>query len=427
MSSSAAAAVSPEYIFERSDENSSSSLLGVQLLSALLLFILTFTVGVAPVIFLRIWSQRESTRLDGRSKKSSLALQVLLFFGGGVLLSISFVHLIPEIQESWEDYEAKHHHNDSQSSQGNSSAEASHKHHNVPIIELAICGGFFLIYFIEEFMFALIGRDHHQHHHHHGSGHNSDPIESMIGQTDCDCTRLSDPKVPNQQESKYGSVNSPPPMMTSVVVNQNVSHRDADADKNVTTTSNALNSNVTDNNHTDNNTFRKTSGRDMIDSSKKYQKMTWPMFFHGLITILGFSVHSIFDGVVIGIQKTSSSLWTVFFAIFLHKTVVAMAVCMDLYEKSQNLKMTFIHMSIFSIMSPIGVSMIVFSQGYISDEKSLFMILLSAVSTGTIIYIVFFEILQRERISSLSGIGQFFVVLIGFTVMTLITTFVGDE
>lgn len=46
----------------------------------------------------------------------------------------------------------------------------------------------------------------------------------------------------------------------------------------------------------------------------------------GLVVIIAFSAHSIFDGVAIGIQEETSRLWTIFFAICSHKLVVALAV-----------------------------------------------------------------------------------------------------
>ena len=209
-----------EQLFVKSDTN--SSMFGVQILSSLLLFILTFAVGTLPVVFLRIWNRREQTRLGERSKNSSLVLQLLMFFGGGVLLAISFVHLIPEVQESWEDYEAEHHHNSTD--RGTSVPEASHKHHKVPFIELAICCGFFLIYFIEEAMFFVIGHDHHGHH------HGEQILDPIIGQTACDCAHPEDSRSHSQNESKYGSVNSPPPLSNSM--NPDMATRDQDFGRN---------------------------------------------------------------------------------------------------------------------------------------------------------------------------------------------------
>jgi zinc transporter ZupT len=49
-------------------------------------------------------------------------------------------------------------------------------------------------------------------------------------------------------------------------------------------------------------------------------------FIQGLVIIIAFSAHSIFDGVAIGLQEESTRIWTMFFAICSHKLVVALAV-----------------------------------------------------------------------------------------------------
>lgn len=46
----------------------------------------------------------------------------------------------------------------------------------------------------------------------------------------------------------------------------------------------------------------------------------------GLVLIVAFSAHSVFDGVAIGVQQEVSRLWTMFFAICSHKLVVSLAV-----------------------------------------------------------------------------------------------------
>ena len=49
-------------------------------------------------------------------------------------------------------------------------------------------------------------------------------------------------------------------------------------------------------------------------------------FMQGLVVIIAFSAHSVFDGVAIGLQESEPRLWTMFFAICSHKLVVALAV-----------------------------------------------------------------------------------------------------
>ena len=42
---------------------------------------------------------------------------------------------------------------------------------------------------------------------------------------------------------------------------------------------------------------------------------------------------------------------------------------------------------------------------------------LQALASGTIIYVVVFEVLERERSKNVSGLAQLFFVILGFCVM----------
>ena len=261
--------------------NETMQLLTTRLIALISLFSLTLLAGLGPVIMFRIWNHRkQSTILDvsGDSRKSlkhkkstasAITLQILMFFGGGVLLATCFVHLIPEVRENFDIYyhsqesaspkastlsgvsEAHHghsHHDHGDHDHGSSSPHDHHHHHpppgtthalandpvyhhasessdvdtvksstdaeleinstlpynyenpgvmyddasevesntlkneqineskpladyrivhqhkhkhKVPFVELAICGGFFLIYFLEELIHLIIGHDHH--------------------------------------------------------------------------------------------------------------------------------------------------------------------------------------------------------------------------------------------------------------------------
>ena len=97
---------------------------------------------------------------------------------------------------------------------------------------------------------------------------------------------------------------------------------------------------------------------------------------------------------------------------------------MEVFEKTQSLAMTSIHMSLFAAMSPLGIVIVVLTESRISGNDSPVIILLSAVATGTILYIVFFEILQRERSKDtpkLFGLILYLSMIAGFAMMFYLT------
>ena len=100
---------------------------------------------------------------------------------------------------------------------------------------------------------------------------------------------------------------------------------------------------------------------------------------------------------------------------------------MELFEKTQSIAMTTIQMGLFAAMSPIGIFIVIATQSSISEDNSPVLILLSAVATGTILYIVFFEILQRDHKElepKFFGMLLYVCMVAGFVVMFCMTLFI---
>ena len=63
---------------------------------------------------------------------------------------------------------------------------------------------------------------------------------------------------------------------------------------------------------------------------------------------------------------------------------------------------------------------------YTGVEGGLVPALLQGLATGTLLYVVFFEILERQRACGHSGLRQYIAVLLGFLVM-LGLAFLGES
>ena len=71
-------------------------------------------------------------------------------------------------------------------------------------------------------------------------------------------------------------------------------------------------------------------------------------------------------------------------------------------------------------MSPLGILVVIVAEDSLLDENSEsnpVIIGTTAIATGTLLYIVFYEILQKDRCQGISGFVQFVSVLVGFAVM----------
>ena len=175
----------------------------------------------------------------------------------------------------------------------------------------------------------------------------------------------------------------------------------------------------------------KTAILTKVDHKKVYgqKNVTIILFCRGLVTIFAFSVHSVFDGLAIGLQNKVTDLWSMFFAISVHKLVIAFVVSVQLFDQSKRLLLVAIQMALFSVMSPIGILIVILTENTVLGETSEshpIVILLISLATGTLLYIIFYEILQKVRCKSISGFLQFLSIFVGFAIMLTINILLSE-
>ena len=386
-------------------------LLGKRIIASIVLFCATFVVGVLPVTLIKYWKQRQHCKkayiagkkafIAGKKKESiinsndshPLLLQMMMQFGGGVLLCTIFVDLLPEVKNDYNNYQLNNGTFFGQNLVKHNNYDETGKNHihEIPYIELIICIGFFTVYFFECLMNALI--DYHQQKH---KDQNDLKLKSEKFQehNKFELDQLISPSTYNRVNSEDNGGRT---LASTTFINKHQS--------------NLLE--ITD-----------SSKQKFIYHFENYSNVQ--LFFvslmKGLVIIIAFSVHSIFDGLVIGLQSTRSRIWTMLFAISTHKLVIAFVISVELYQQSKRISIVIINMALFSMMSPIGIVIIILAESSIKDsfKSSPSIIILNALAIGTILYIVFFEILQKINVN-LTGLIQFASMIFGFIVMLVIT------
>lgn len=110
------------------------------------------------------------------------------------------------------------------------------------------------------------------------------------------------------------------------------------------------------------------------------------------ILLIALSVHSIFEGIALGVMNTVKECSILFSAIILHKWAASFALGISFY-KSGTEKDLFIRMIlIFSSFGPLGIII-----GMIfSDAGSLIKGIMLSISSGTFIYVAASEVIVEE-------------------------------
>lgn len=134
-----------------------------------------------------------------------------------------------------------------------------------------------------------------------------------------------------------------------------------------------------------------------------------------VLVVVALSFHSIFEGLSLGLQSTNQATWIMFLAISIHKFVIAFVVGFDLSACRMKRRTILIYIGIFSIMSPLGALIGAITKNKL--DESPVVAGLNGVATGTLLYVTFFEVLQRDNNRQLTGVLQLLAVLLGFAIM----------
>ena len=140
--------------------------------------------------------------------------------------------------------------------------------------------------------------------------------------------------------------------------------------------------------------------------------------FRGFFTVLALSFHAVFEGLAVGLENEVSNVWYLFLAIATHKFVIAFCVGVDLVSTKTKNFLILLYLGTFAFVTPLGIGIgIALSNDPSKSGSELSTVILQGMAAGTLLYVVFFEVLQRERANNQSGILQLMAIVAGFGVM----------
>lgn len=139
------------------------------------------------------------------------------------------------------------------------------------------------------------------------------------------------------------------------------------------------------------------------------------------ILILALSVHSVFEGLALGLITEVGRLAQIAVAIVIHKSILAFSLGVNLVQHKMPTKTIIISAFLFSIMSPIGIGIGIAVLRSLSQlSSSLISGILQGIANGTFLFITFFEIFQQELDGNGNRLLKVLSMLIGFSVVTMI-------
>lgn len=371
----------------------SQGLLVAKVTSMVILGCVSFLLGIIP---LKLFSYVGKTspgkgHLGHSHEEQPLILSLLLCFGGGVLLYTTFLHLQPEVR-----IEIKR-----------LTEEGKLPSFEPPLAELVFCTGFFFVYMVEELVHACLDRNTHHHEDEavlhrtmslrrcskRGSSHHDGTIipraslhsaptkvpENGVGSTTASTQGL----IPTISGSKSRSPLDPQHRMTGGPLDATIMMKDEEPQD------------------------RKTTAQVVAKS------------FRGFLAVLALSFHAVFEGLAVGLEMKTYNVWYLFGAIATHKFVIAFCVGMELVSSKTKSVLVILYIGTFAIVTPLGIGLGILLSDDTSglNAASPVTSVLQGMAAGTLLYVVFFEVLQKERATNNHGGWMLFFIILGFMVM----------
>ncbi|CAH0754617.1 unnamed protein product [Bemisia tabaci] len=403
-------------------------LMWAKVVTMLILGFGSFVLGIIPVKLSQLLRSKppSPTKLHDHhhAQSSSLAVSLLLCFGGGVLLFTTFLHLQPEVRDSIDHLKASH------------MLPEFLVENNVNIADLIFCMGFFFVYIVEELVHVILDWKS-----------NEQEDEAVLHRTmslrKC-CRRLSGEKCGQHGEGNGTliprvSLTSKPvdPDQMGVMINGSITTSTQGLLDNTqlsTITSKTKMASPLDaetrmvnvpfkthHHHSHSHVAPSSvdiednvSGNTSYDTTEVVAKS-----FRGLLAVLALSFHEIFEGLAVGLEKSKKNVWYLFIAIATHKFVIAFCVGVELVSSKTRLSLLVVYVATFAVVTPIGIGAGIALSTYHGEasDGGLTTTLLQGMAAGTLLYVVFFEVLQRERANTQSGLLQLLAIMAGFGTM----------
>ncbi|XP_048881180.1 zinc transporter ZIP1-like isoform X2 [Brienomyrus brachyistius] len=137
------------------------------------------------------------------------------------------------------------------------------------------------------------------------------------------------------------------------------------------------------------------------------------------ILVFSLSLHSVFEGLAVGLQQDKQQILEICLALLLHKSVISFSLALKLTQGHLRQAAVAGCLLLFSAMSPLGIGLgIALTETQSTPQHQLARSTLDGLAAGTFIYITFMEILPHELGSSQNRVPKLALLLTGFAVVT---------
>jgi zinc transporter 1/2/3 len=380
----------------------------------------SFVLGVVPLKLTKWWRMEPAAAPPthqtgghshgGDSATGSPAVSMLLCFGGGVLLFTTLLHLQPEVREGVGRLQK--------------SGQLPNGQGTEHLGDLIFCAGFFMVFIVDEIVHSVLDRC--------AAGHvdRSSAEEVLHRSMSLRRRTMSIPRA-----SLVGSGGSPSsvPSVTggmSVASNKELLQNEVQCkphDKRYRPA--AWESGGTAPSSTRFAHHQQRVGDDDIEKQAKLESggggsggVDGGHSFRGLFAVLALSFHEVFEGLAIGLEERVDNMWYLFIAVATHKLVIAFCIGLELAWSKTRRPVLVMYVATFAVVTPVGIVIgMVLVQcgtgGTVDGSPGRVAVILQGLAAGTLLYVVFFEVLARHK---QSGFLHLLSIMFGFSILLVL-------
>lgn len=360
-----------------------------KILTAIVLFLLTMLFSFIPYFMVL-----RGARSIVSARRRNGIIAYLNCLAGGVFLGTLLMHILTEGSEEFDKFK-----------------EHIKWETDFPFFNLFVAAGFFLVALVELFVHAQL-------HHHNPETYDSCDKENTVSHgTVGDIIRPSD-QIMTQSErmlsGSYGAIDSGEGSYKGALNSQSQQGMQEKNRYEAIAGSETVNVEIVER-----STLRGSLPK--VDASHHEIQGDHAAGVRAFLLLMALSFHTIFDGLAVGLQISTSEVWSVFAAITVHKSIIAFCLGLELFQSHlEKPWKAVVWLTFFGIMSPLGIGLgIGLTSGGINETAELIVSsVLQGVAGGTFLYVTFLEILCMHI--GHHSTGNFFYVFfafVGFAIM----------
>ena len=150
-----------------------------------------------------------------------------------------------------------------------------------------------------------------------------------------------------------------------------------------------------------------------------------------MVLYMAVSIHSLFEGMALGLQTDQMRIFHLFFAILFHEALVAFSVGITMARQANQshhgLSKSIKYVLIFCISVPLGVLIGLAIQQTPGTAGSIASAFLQSLATGIFIHVTFLELVPTEFANHKDRLAKVAFHFLGFLALTIVTITMGSH